>query len=74
MLPHPWNFEVQKYYQHEPTYIGVYPRNSLSNIKDGAYITNLDEYESIGTHWIAFCGNTENVTNFDSFGDDHIQK
>ena len=24
----------------------------ISKIKDGAYIINLDEYESFGTHWI----------------------
>ena len=22
-------------------------------MKDGAYVINLDEYESMGTHWIA---------------------
>ena len=27
--------------------------------KDGAYIVNLDEYESIRTHWIALCENSE---------------
>ena len=37
-------------------------------MKDGAYITNLDESESIGTHWIALYMNAENVTYFDSFG------
>ena len=26
-----------------------------------AYVTNLDEYESIGTHWIASHVNPENV-------------
>ena len=28
----------------------------LKKIKDGTYVINLDEYEDIGTHWIAlFC-------------------
>ena len=31
---------------------GVYSRNELPKIKDRAYVTNLDEYKSIGTHWI----------------------
>ena len=48
------NFEVQNYYQNEPKFNGVYSRNNLPKIKDGAYVINLDEYESIGTHWIAF--------------------
>ena len=29
-------------------------RNNLPNIKDGAYVINLYEYESIETHWIAY--------------------
>ena len=29
-------------------------------LKDGAYVTNLDEYRDIGTHWIAlFCEKTK---------------
>ena len=51
MPTHPLiNFEIQKYYQNEPKFNGVYSRNNLSEIKDGGYIINLDEYESIGTH------------------------
>ena len=33
--------------------------NSLSKIKDGACIINLDDYKSIGTHWIALYVNEE---------------
>ena len=40
----------------------------------GAYIINLDEYESIGTHWIALYVNDNYVTYFDSSGVEHIQK
>ena len=46
------NFEIQRYYQNEPKFNGVYSRNNLPKIKDGGYVINLDEYESIGTHWI----------------------
>ena len=35
---------------------------------------NLDEYESIGFHWISLYVNTENVTHFDSLGAEHIFK
>ena len=53
MLPHPLtNFEIQKYYENEPKFNGVYSRNSLSKIKDGTYIIHLHEYELIETHWI----------------------
>ena len=45
------NFEIQKYYQNEPRFNGVYSRdNPLKKINDGAYIINLDEYADIGTH------------------------
>ena len=75
MLPHSvTNFEIQKYYQNEFKFNGVYSRNNLSKIKDAAYIINLDEYKSIGTHWIASYVSAENVTYFDSFGVENIPK
>ena len=57
MPPHPLtNFEIQKYYENESRFNGVYSRDNLHNkIKDAAYVINLDEYSNIGTHWIAFC-------------------
>ena len=74
MPPHPLTyFKIQKYYQREPKFNGVYLRNNLTKIKDGAYITNLGKQESIGTHWIALYINVENVTYFDSFGAEHIR-
>ena len=68
------NFEIQKYYQKEPKFNGVYSRNNFPKIKDGAYVINFDGYKSIGTHWIALYMNAENVTYFDSFGVKHITK
>ena len=44
---------MQKYYQNEPKFNGVYSRNNLLKIKDGAYVVNRDECKSIGTYWIA---------------------
>ena len=43
------NFEIQKYYQDEPKFNGVYLRDNLHKIKDGVYIVDLDEYELVGT-------------------------
>ena len=44
MSHHPLtNFEMQKYDQNEPNFNGVYSRNNLPKVKDGAYIINLDE-------------------------------
>ena len=58
MPPHSLiNFEIQKYYQNEPRFNGVYYRHNVpEKINDGAYVINLDEYGDVGTHWIAlFC-------------------
>ena len=76
MLPHPLtNFEIQKYYQNEPKFNGVYPRNNLpEKIKDGAYIINLDEYANVGTHCIALFCNRNEIVYFDSFGVEHVSK
>ena len=68
MLPYPLtNFEIERYYQNKPKFIGVYLRNNLPKIKDGAYVTNLDDDESIVTHQIALFVNANNIVNFDSF-------
>ena len=62
------NFEMQNYYENEPRFNGVYSRDKLTRIKDGAYITNLNEYSDVGTHWVALYVHSNNVTYFDSFG------
>ena len=75
MPPHPLtNFEIQKYYQNEPKFNGVYSRDNLTEIKDGAYVINLDEYSDIGTHWVALYVHKDNVTYFGSFGVENIPK
>ena len=42
----------------------------MSKIKDEVSIANLDEYESIGSNWIALYANAENVTS----GIEHISE
>ena len=66
--------KYKKYYKNEPRFNGVYSRDNLPKIKDGAYVTNLDEYSDIGTHWVALYVNTNNVIYLDSFGVEHIPK
>ena len=55
MKPHSLtNFEIQKYYKNEPRFNGIFSRDNLpKKVQDGACVINLDEYEDIGTHWIA---------------------
>ena len=79
------NFEIQEYYQNKPRFNGVFSRDNLpSIIKNGAFVINLDEYDDIGTHWVALYVqstsvydvyvNNKIVTYFDSFGVEHIPK
>ena len=69
------NFEIQKCYDSESRFNGVYSRDNLPyNIKDGAYIKYLDEYYDIGTHWVALYVSNNDATYFDTFGVEHIPK
>ena len=82
MPAHPLkNFEMQKYHQNKPKFNGVYSRKNLTKIKQQiaivfylAFVTNLDEYDSVGTHWIALYMNANNTVYFDSFRLEHISK
>ena len=69
MPSHPLtNFEMQKYYQKEPTFNDFYSRNNLPKIKDGTFLINLDEFRLIRNH------NGNNIIYFDCFGVEHIPK
>ena len=53
MAPHSLtNFEIKKYYQNEAKFIGLYSRNYLPKITDGAYVINLNQLKLIGILWI----------------------
>ena len=76
MPAHPLtNFEIQEYYKNEPRFNGVYSRDNVpKTIKNGAYVINLDEYEDVGTRWIALYVKNNEITYFDSFGVGHVPK
>ena len=62
MLSHPLTtFEIQKYYQNEPKFNGIYSRNDLPKTNDGAFVVNLGEYKLLQTHWITLYVNGGNV-------------
>ena len=67
------NFEIKKYYHKKPKFNGIYTRNDLFKIKDGVYVINLDEYESIGTRCIPLYVN-DNRIYFDSLEMNIFQK
>ena len=67
------NFEINDYYKNEPKFNGVFSRNNLpKKMKKRAYIVNLDEYDDIGTHWVALYHDKNTAVYFDSFGIEHI--
>ena len=71
--PHPLtSFERQKYYQNKSRFNGVYSRDNLPKVKDGAYVINLDQYSDIVTHLVALYVRNTNVTYFNYFGVEHI--
>ena len=44
------NIEINNYFNDEPRFNSVFPRNNLPRIKDGVYVINLDDKNSEGTH------------------------
>ena len=70
MPSHPLiNFEIQKYYENEPIFNGVFSRDNMpKKIKDRGYVINLDEYKDAGTHWFALFCNRSEIIYFSSFG------
>ena len=75
MPPHPLtNFEIINYYKNEPRFNGVYSRNTLPKIKNGAYVVNLDQYADSGTHWIGLYLKNNEAIYYDSFGAEYVPK
>ena len=46
----------------------------ILEIKDGAYVVNLDEYADLGTHWIDLYNSNIEIIYFDIFGVEHVPK
>ena len=52
--------------------IMVFSRDNLITIKDEAYVVNLDDKQSKGTHRVLLFIDRNTVVYFDSFGIDYI--
>lgn len=64
------NYEIQKYYQKEPRFKGVYSINNY-----GAHVINvinLDFYTKVETHWAACYLDSDISIYFHSFGIEHV--
>ena len=62
------------YFKNVKGFNGVFTRNNLSNLQNGAYVINLDHSENTGTHWIVAYVKKDEVIYFDSFGAEYIPK
>ena len=68
------NFEIMDYFNRIKGYNGVFSRNNLPKLKNGAYVINLDHSENTGTHWIVIFMKNNEVIYFDNFGVEYIPK
>ena len=66
------NVEITNYFKYEVRINGVFSRNSLPRIKDRAYVINLDDRNSKGTHWVSLFIDKNIAIYFDSFGIEYI--
>ena len=74
--PHPLiTFQIQKHYENEPRFSGVYSRDNFpKKVKDRAYVINLDEDADDGTYWIASYVENIEIIYFDNLGVENIPK
>ena len=60
-----------KYFNYEPRFNGVFSRNNLPRIKDGAYVINLVD-KKVKEHIVSLVIERSAVVFFDSFGIEYI--
>ena len=75
VLLHPLNnVKITNYFNYESRFNGVFSRNNLPRIKDGAYIIKLDDKNSKGTHWISLFIDRNAAVYFESFEIEYISQ
>ena len=62
------NTKITNYFNYEARFTGIFSRNNLPKIKDGAYLINLDDKKRKGTHWVSLLIDRNTATCVDSFG------
>ena len=67
------NIQNSDYFNFEPTFNDVFSRNNLPRIKDEAYVINLDDKKSKGTHLVSLFIDRNIAVYFDSFGIENSQ-
>ena len=65
---YPLNYTgITKYFNYELRFNGVVSRNNLPQIKDRAYVINLDHQKSKGTHRVSLFIDRNTAVYFDTF-------
>ena len=73
VLPHSLNnIEITIYFTCEPRFNSNFSRNNLPRIKDGAYVTNLDDKKSKGRHLVLLFIDRYTTAYFDSVGIEYV--
>ena len=62
------NIEIAKCFYYEQDLV----RNTLSRIKDGAYVIYINDKKSNGTHWVSLFIDRNTTLYFDSLGTEYI--
>ena len=66
------SIEATTYFNYKSRFNGFFSRDNLSKTKDGAYVINLDDTQSKGTHWILLFLKKNVAVYIDSFGIEYI--
>ena len=63
---------VSKYYDPDCRFNGVFSRNNLPWIKDGANVIDLEDRKCKAKHWVSLFLDKNTAVYFDSFGIEYI--
>ena len=70
---HPLNImQITNYFNYEPRFNGLFSRNYLPSIKNGAYVKNIYNKNSKGIHWVSFFIDNNTAVYFNSFWIEYI--
>ena len=64
--------KVSKYSDHDCRFNGVFSKDKVSRIKNGAYVINLDDKQSKSIHCVSLFIERNTAVYFDSFGIEYI--
>jgi hypothetical protein len=63
-----WNDQIEKYFEHQPLFSGVYSADDIDEIPDDnkqGFIMNLSNHDEPGTHWVAVYITPDSIEYYD---------